>query len=51
MFVHRLRKYIGAYLVHLRGKVDAIVWSAGIGENSALVRGLAMADLEVALLV
>ena len=47
VFVHRLRKYLGAYLVHLKGRVDAIVWSAGIGENSALIRGLAMADLEV----
>ena len=47
VFVHRLRKYLGAYLVHLRGKVDAVVWSAGIGENSALIRALAMADLEV----
>lgn len=49
VFVHRLRKYIGAYLVHLKGQVDAFVWSAGIGENSAVIRKLAMADLEVCL--
>ena len=36
--------------MHLRGNVDAVVWSAGIGENSALVRSMAMADLEVRLL-
>ena len=47
MFVHRIRKYIGAYLVHLKGKVDAIVMSAGVGENSPPVRLLLLADLEV----
>ena len=47
VFVHRLRKYLGAYLVHLKGKVDAVIWSAGIGENSALVRRRALADLQV----
>jgi acetate kinase len=37
VFVHRLRKYIGAYTAVLGG-ADAIVFSGGIGENSALVR-------------
>ncbi len=36
-FCHRLRKYIGAYAA-VMGGVDAIVFTAGIGENSALVR-------------
>ncbi|KAG2454195.1 hypothetical protein HYH02_001230 [Chlamydomonas schloesseri] len=40
MFVRRVRKYIGAYMAVLDGQVDAVVFSAGIGENSALVRGL-----------
>eukprot|EP00271_Cylindrocystis_brebissonii_P004188 TRINITY_DN15761_c0_g1_i1.p1 TRINITY_DN15761_c0_g1~~TRINITY_DN15761_c0_g1_i1.p1 ORF type:complete len:410 (-),score=77.09 TRINITY_DN15761_c0_g1_i1:671-1900(-) len=40
VFVYRIRKYLGAYLVHLQGKVDAIVFSAGIGEHSAPVRKL-----------
>ena len=47
MYVHRIRKYIGAYMVHLKGKVDAIVMSAGVGENSPPVRKLLLADLEV----
>jgi acetate kinase len=38
VFVHRVRKYLGAYYVHLQGKVDAIVFSAGIGEHSSFVR-------------
>ena len=37
VFTHRLRKYIGAYAAAMGG-VDAIVFSAGIGENSALIR-------------
>jgi len=37
MFVYRLKKYIGAYAAVL-GKVDAIVFTGGIGENSALIR-------------
>ena len=47
VFVHRMRKYLGAYLVHLKGKVDAIVFSAGLGENSAYTRQKALSDLEV----
>lgn len=46
VFVLRLRKYIGSYLVHLEGNTDAIVFSAGIGENNALVRGLALKAME-----
>ncbi|AXQ77713.1 acetate kinase [Streptococcus chenjunshii] len=37
MFVDRLKKYIGQYVAVLNG-VDAIVFTAGIGENSPEVR-------------
>lgn len=37
VFAHRVRKYIGAYAAVMSG-VDAIVFTAGIGENSALMR-------------
>ena len=37
VFTHRIRKYIGAYAAAMGG-VDAIVFTGGIGENSALVR-------------
>jgi acetate kinase len=37
IFVNRLRKYIGAYAATLGGP-DAIVFTGGIGENSARVR-------------
>jgi len=37
MFEYRLRKYIGSYAAAMNG-VDIIVFTAGIGENSAIVR-------------
>ena len=37
MFCYRIRKYIGAYVAVL-GKVDAIVFTGGIGENDAITR-------------
>jgi len=43
---YRLRKYIGAYAAAL-GRVDAIVWTAGVGEMSPLIRGKAMDGLEM----
>jgi acetate kinase len=37
MFCYRLKKYIGAYMAAMGG-VDCIVFTGGIGENSAVVR-------------
>jgi acetate kinase len=45
VFIHRLRKYIGAYLAVLR-HTDIICFTAGIGENDAAVRRDATAGLE-----
>lgn len=42
---HRLKKYIGAYYAEL-GRVDAIVFTGGIGENDADLRCRACEDLE-----
>ncbi len=36
-FAHRARKYVGAYAAAMGG-VDAIVFTAGIGQHSALIR-------------
>lgn len=41
VYIHRLRAYIGAYLGQLGG-VDVISFTAGVGENSALVRAAAL---------
>lgn len=45
MFVDRARSYIGSYLIKL-GKVDALVFAGGIGENSATIREAILTDLE-----
>lgn len=46
VFAHRVRKYIGAYAAVLGG-VDAIVFTGGIGENSAAMRHRICQHLEV----
>jgi len=38
-FVYEIQKYIGAYAAALNG-VDAIVFTAGVGENERTIRGL-----------
>jgi acetate kinase len=37
LYTHRIRKYLGAY-ASIMGGVDAIVFTGGVGEHSALVR-------------
>ncbi|MFF6785413.1 acetate/propionate family kinase [Streptomyces sp. NPDC012510] len=45
IYIHRLKKYIGAYCAVL-GRVDAVAFTAGVGENAAPVREAAVAGLE-----
>lgn len=42
---YRIKKYIGSYTAVLNG-VDALVFTAGIGENSSLMREMACANLQ-----
>ena len=44
VYIHRLRAYIGAYIAQLGG-ADVISFTAGVGENSSLVRAEALATL------
>jgi acetate kinase len=44
VFIHRMRKYIGAYLAVL-GHTDVLTFTAGIGENAPRVRRDAVAGL------
>jgi acetate kinase len=44
MFVYRIKKYIGSYIAVL-GRVDAIVFTGGIGEHAALIRSMILSDL------
>ncbi len=45
MYCYRIKKYIGAYVAVL-GRVDALVFTAGVGENSAFVREKCLTGLE-----
>ena len=45
MYFYRIKKYIGAYAAAMGG-VDAIVFTAGVGENQIDMRKEACADLE-----
>lgn len=45
MFAYRARQYIGSYLATLGG-AEAVVFTGGIGENSARVRSMICAGLE-----
>lgn len=52
VFCYRVRKYVAAYLAALEGAAAGVVFTGGIGENSAEVRsrvceGLAWAGVEV----
>ena len=45
VYVQRLRHYLGGYAFAL-GRLDLVVFTAGVGENSSLVRGAATTGLE-----
>ncbi len=45
VYLHRLRKYIGAYAA-VMGGLDALTFTAGVGENDPVVRAGAVAGLE-----
>lgn len=45
MYCRRVRGYVGAYYA-LLGRVDAIVFTAGVGENAPAVRSAALAGLD-----
>ncbi len=45
LYAYRIKKYIGAYTAVLNG-LDAIIFTAGVGENDAKVRELVCSDME-----
>jgi acetate kinase len=45
VYCHRLRHYVGAYYAQL-GRVDAVVFTAGVGENDDVVRLESLSGLE-----
>ncbi len=45
MTAYRIKKYIGAYVAAMNG-VDALIFTAGIGENSSLLRAMVCTDMD-----
>ena len=45
MNAYRIKKYIGSYAAVLNG-LDAIIFTAGIGENSSYIRKLVCTDMD-----
>ncbi|MEG3659241.1 acetate kinase [Arenibacter palladensis] len=45
MNAYRIKKYIGAYAAAMNG-LDAVVFTAGIGENSSTLRSLVCTDMD-----
>ena len=45
IYVYRIKKYIGAYIAALNG-VDAIIFTAGVGENDHHIRKSVCLDME-----
>jgi len=45
MYAYRIKKFIGSYAAALNG-IDAIIFTAGVGENDALTRKLVCEKLE-----
>lgn len=45
MNVHRIKKYIGAYAAAMNG-LDALVFTAGIGENSSMLREMVCSEMD-----
>ncbi len=46
IYAYHIRKYIGAYAVAL-GRVDAIIFTAGVGENDSLIREWSCQGLDI----
>jgi acetate kinase len=44
-YCYRVRKYLGAYVAAMSG-VDAVIFTGGVGQGSAVVRALALQGLE-----
>jgi acetate kinase len=45
VYCYRIKKYVGAYLAAI-GRLDAVVFTAGVGENAAEVRAASLAGLD-----
>ncbi|QJC28038.1 acetate kinase [Enterobacteriaceae endosymbiont of Plateumaris braccata] len=47
IFIHRLSKYIASYTILMNNKLNAVIFTGGIGENSILIRELTIKKLKI----
>jgi len=47
VYIHRLAKYIAGYTSCLDGRLDAVIFTGGIGENSAMIRKMTLDRLKI----
>ncbi|CAL4319828.1 Acetate kinase [Buchnera aphidicola (Chaitophorus sp. 3695)] len=47
IFCHRVAKYIGAYSTLMKERLDAVIFTGGIGENSILIRKKVISKLNL----
>ena len=45
LYAYRIKKYIGSYIAALNG-LDALVFTAGVGENDKLIREMICSEME-----
>ena len=45
VYCHRLAKYIASYSAMMDGRLDAVIFTGGIGENAAMVREISLGKL------
>ncbi|MFR9720222.1 acetate kinase [Aeromonas diversa] len=45
VFTYRVAKYVGAYAAAMEGRLDALIFTGGIGENAAVIREMILARL------
>ncbi|XRX42479.1 MAG: acetate kinase [Buchnera aphidicola (Eriosoma harunire)] len=47
VFCYRIKKYISSYFSLMKGRLDAIIFTGGIGEHSSLVRQLSLDSISL----
>ncbi|AHG60197.1 Acka [Buchnera aphidicola str. G002 (Myzus persicae)] len=47
IFCHRLSKYIAAYITLMENRLDALIFTGGIGENVPLIREITLSKLSL----
>jgi acetate kinase len=46
LYTYRIKKFIGAYMAVVGSPLDAVIFTAGVGENSPLIRRMVCSNLE-----